>query len=347
MEIIYGLILVTLAGLGTGTSAWPIKKIKELHFEQYLFVFMFTGIIVYPWVVVFFNVADILTVIRKVGWEPLIISNLLSVSWGVANILFLICVVRIGAALSGAILSAVGISVGVLIPMIFKGSGLFRNSPGIFSTQGYIILYGLVVILIGVFFVSMAGFGREKKLRKQSEQVKADQASGRFINGLLLVVLAGILSCGISLAFVYVQGPVIEAVMKQGAGDITANFTVWALGMFGGGLVNIAYALSLMAKNNSWSKMFARKDEIVYGSVIGLQFIVSIILLGKGMILLGVIGASIGFAIQQSMQIVGNQIVGFVGNEWKGVTGQPRKTMYLGITIILIAVVILAYSNSI
>ena len=114
MEIMYGLLLVTLAGLGTGTSAWPIKKIKKLHFEQYLFVFMFTGIIVYPWVVVFFNVPDISTVMKDVGWKPLIVSNLLSVSWGVANILYLICVVKIGAALSGAILSAIGISVGNL-----------------------------------------------------------------------------------------------------------------------------------------------------------------------------------------------------------------------------------------
>ena len=43
MEILIGLVLVVLAGLGTGTVAWPMKKIKELHFEQYLFVFMLRG----------------------------------------------------------------------------------------------------------------------------------------------------------------------------------------------------------------------------------------------------------------------------------------------------------------
>jgi L-rhamnose-H+ transport protein len=346
MKIIVGLLLVTLAGLGTGTSAWPLKKIRSVHFEQYLLVFIFSGIILYPWLVVLLNVPDIAKVIRTVGVKPLLLSNLLSISWGIANILYLICVVRIGAALTGAVLSAVGISIGVIMPLIFKGSGLFGTAPGIFSASGILIMIGLIVIIIGVSFVSAAGFGREKILNRQSQSVKTHQASGNFMKGLLLVIAAGILSSGISLSFVYSQGPVIEAVKQQGASDLTANFTIWALCMFGGGMVSVVYALYLMARNNTWKLLVARKDEILYGAIIGLQFIVSIMLMGKGMVLLGVLGASVGFAIQQSMQIIGNQLVGFIGGEWKGVTGRPRKIMYLAIGIILLAVIILACSNT-
>src|SRR5436190_23662815 len=101
---------------------------------------MFTGIILYPWLVVLFRVPDPLLVIKTVGIGPLLISNLLSISWGIANVLYLICVIRIGAALTGAILSAVGISAGVLLPMIFKGSGLFSSAPDIFSYSGKFIM---------------------------------------------------------------------------------------------------------------------------------------------------------------------------------------------------------------
>ena len=347
MEILIGLVLVVLAGLGTGTAAWPMKKIKELHFEQYLFVFMLTGIIIYPWLVVAVEIPDLGGVIKTVGLKPLLISNLLSICWGIANVLYLVCVVRIGAALTGAILSAAGMSVGVIMPMIFKGSGLFGNAPGLWSTAGIVIMVGLIVILIGVALVSAAGFGREKVLHQKTELEKNKQASGSFRNGLVLVTLAGFLSSGLSLAFVYSQGPVIEAARSQGAGDMTANFTVWALCMLGGGLVNVLYAVFLMAKNNSWKRLFSRKDELLYGSIIGLQFIGSIILLGRGMVLLGALGASIGFAIQQSMQVIGNQLVGFIGGEWEGVHGKPRNTMYLAIAIILAAVIILAFSNTI
>ncbi len=119
-----------------------MKKIKDVRFEQYLFVFMFTAIIVYPWLVVWLFVPDPIAIIRQVGWKPLLISNILSVCWGIANVLYLIGVVRIGAALTGAILSAAGLCVGVTIPMIFKGSGLFNRAPDLFSTAGLSLLQG-------------------------------------------------------------------------------------------------------------------------------------------------------------------------------------------------------------
>lgn len=347
MEFIGGLILVILAGLGTGTVAWPMKKIKDLHFEQYLFVFMFTAIIAYPWLVVLINVPDISKVVDTVGLRSLAVSNVISICWGIANVLYLVCVVRIGAALTGAVLSAAGMSVGVIMPMIFKGSGLFRNAPELFSPAGLVILTGLIVIIIGIVLVSMAGAGRDRILTRASQVAGTSQKKGSFIQGFILVIVAGILSSGLSLSFVYSQGPVIEAVKQQGTGDITANFAVWAFCTLGGGLVNVGYALYLMAKNNSWSLLFSRKEEVGYGSLIGLQFICSIIFLGVGMLLLGPLGASVGFAIQQSMQVIGNQLVGFLGGEWKGIYGKPRNTMYLAIVIILAAVVILAYSNAV
>ena len=75
MELLIGFVLVILAGLGTGTAAWPLKKIKEFRFEQYLFVFAFTGLIFFPWLVVLFNVPDLHSVIAGVGIKPLLIHE--------------------------------------------------------------------------------------------------------------------------------------------------------------------------------------------------------------------------------------------------------------------------------
>ena len=346
MEIITGLIFVTLAGFGTGAGAWPMKVIKDIHFEQYMFFSMLLAIVIYPWFVVLIDVPDILQVINTVGLKTLIISNLLTMAWGVANVLYMVCVIQIGAALTGAVLSALGMSVGVIMPLILKGSGLFTNAPNLLSKPGILILIGLLVIIIGVTFVSIAGFGREKVLKNESGQTKKEQASGNFRQGLLLVVLAGVLSSGLGLAFVYSQGPIIEAVKQQGVGEITANCTVWALACIGGALVNVMYAVYLMTKKKTWNLLFIRKPEILCGALMGLQFIVAVLLMGRGMVLLGILGASVGYGIQQSMQVIGNQVVGFVGGEWKGVKGRPRNTMYLGLAVIFIAVIILAYSNT-
>jgi hypothetical protein len=347
MELLLGLVFVTVAGLGTGTSAWPLKVIKDIHLEQYIFFNIVFGIVVYPWLIVLINVPDPVQVISSVGLKTLLISNLASMAWGLASLLYMICAVRIGAALTGAILSGLGMCIGVVLPMVLKGSGLFSHAPSLFSTAGIFILVGLLLMITGVVFSSMAGFGREKSLLKESAKVRKQQASGNFASGLLLAALAGVLSCGLSLSFVYSQGPIIAAVKQQGAGELTANFTVWALACIGGALVNVLYTVVTMTRKRTWNLMFIRKDELLYGALIGVQFVVSIVLMGRGMVLLGILGASVGFGIQQSMQIIGNQLVGFMGGEWFGVAGKPRRIMYIAIAIILMAVVILAYSNTI
>jgi len=347
MEILIGLIFVTLSGFGTGSAAWPFKVIKDIHFEQYLFLGMLLAIVIYPWLFVIINVPDPVQVIKTVGFRPLLISNLLTMAWGVANVLFMICVVQIGAALTGAILSALGMSVGVIMPLILKGSGLFNDAPDLFSKPGLFIIAGLFVILIGLILVSIAGFSREKFLKNKSDQAQKEQASGNFRKGLFLVVLAGILSSGLGLAFVYGQGPIIEAVKQQGAGEITANFTVWALVCIGGAIINVGYAVYWMTKKKTWNLLFIRKDEIICSALFGAQFIVAIILMGRGMVLLGILGASVGYGIMQSMQVVGSQVVGFVGGEWRGVIGKPRRMMYLALGVIFIAVIIFAFSNTV
>lgn len=347
MELFVGIVFATLAGLGAGSCAWPFKVIKDFHFEQYVFLNILFGLIIYPWIVVLLKVPDPGLMIETVGYKTLIISNLLSVAWGVANLLCMICILRIGAALTGAILSALGMSVGIIVPLILKGTGLFTNAPDLFSRPGLLIVIGLSVVIAGVVMVSVAGFGREKLLKNESGQTRKKQASGDFRKGLVLAIIAGILSCGMGLSFVYSQGPIIEAVKQQGAGEMVANVTVWALACLGGALVNMAYAVFWMTRKKTWNLLFIRKDELICSLLVGLQFIGSMVLMGRGMVMLGILGASVGFGIQQSMQIIGNQVVGFVGGEWKGVYGKPRRTMYFALAVIFVAVVILAYSNTI
>jgi len=347
MELLIGLLFVTLAGLATGTGAWPYKVIKNIHFEQWMFWSMLFAIVIYPWSIFLIGVPDPILLIKTVGFKTLLFSNLLTTSWGIANVLYMICVIRIGAALTGAILSALGMSVGVTLPLILKGSGLFTKSPDLFSTPGILIMVGLIIIIIGVILVSKAGFGREKILKNESGETQKKQASGDFRKGLLLVLLAGVLSCGLGLSFVYGQGPIIEAAKQQGAGNLAANFTVWALVCVGGAIINIGYASFWMTKKKTWKLLFARKEEFLISIVAAAQFIIGVTLMGSGMVYLGILGASVGYGIMQSVQVLGNQLVGFAGGEWKGVKGTPRKTMYLALGVILIAVIIFAYSNTV
>jgi hypothetical protein len=166
-----------------------------------------------------------------------------------------------------------------------------------------------------------------------------------FLGGLVMALIAGITSAGMSLAFVYGQGPIVEAMKANGAGDIPANMAVWAAGLMGAGLICVAYPSYLMTKRKSWRVLLENKGELALSVVQGAQCTLVVMLLGKGMLMLGALGASVGFGIQQAMQTVGNQGLGFISGEWRGVYGKPRRQMYGAIALVLIASVVMAWAN--
>jgi L-rhamnose-H+ transport protein len=335
-----GILVVALAGLVMGSGAWPMKLMQKFRFEHWWFIGMFTGLIVMPWLVTLLFCPNAFAAYATVPAKTLLVANLWAAGWGVANILCGLCFVRIGMALTGAILTGLGVSIGVTLPMIVKGSGLFQDAADLTSPAGLTVLAGVAVMLVGVVFAARAGFGRDRALQKQ------EQRSGSFLGGLIMTVIAGVLSCGMSLSFVYGQGPIKEAMKKEGAGDIAATFAVWAVGLLGGSLLNVIYPAYLMTRDKSWRVLGESWRELALAVIIGLNMVISIVLMGKGMVMLGALGASVGFGIQQASQMLGGQAVGFISGEWRGVFGIPRRWMYAAIGVLIIAAVMMAFGNS-
>ena len=408
MGTILGVLVVAAAGLFMGSCAWPMKLMRTFKFEHWWFLAMLTGLVIVPWTITLVAFPHVFAAYRDVPVSVLITSNLFAVSWGIANVLCGLCFVRIGVALTNAILTGLGASVAVTVPLIFKGSGLFKGAPDVTSPAGLCVLTGVGVMLIGVVLASLAGFGRDRELKK------LQKPSGSFLAGLIMTVIAGVTSAGIMLAFVYSQGPIVARVSMLRAGrtvqltvadnktltgsyvvapdgtialkdiglvhvadmnakaaadkiagvlglsqqpeadakvrvdiaNILAVFPVWAIALLGGALVNIVYPAYLMTKNKSWGVLTGSWREVAFSIIIGFQFCLAVALAGKGMVLLGVLGASVGAGIQQAMQMMGGQGLGFISGEWRGVFGKPRRLMYFAIAALILATMIMTYSNT-
>ena len=341
MGTYWGVVIVVIAGLIQGSGAWPMKLLHKFKFEHWWFVAMLVGLILAPWIITLTLCPNALDAYQSIDRGTLLKANLCALAWGLANILCGLCFIRIGIALTGGILTGLGVSVGVTVPMIVKGSGLFSEAPNLSSSAGKCVLVGVAVMLLGVIFAALAGFGRDRALQKTDQP-----RSGSFLGGLIMVITAGALSAGISFAFVYSQGPIVSAMKARGAGEIPANFAVWAVGLLGGALINVTYPAYLMTKNQSWHVLIESWKELGLAFFMGVNFIIGVAILGKGMLLLGPLGASVGFGVQQAMQMLGSQGVGFASGEWKGVMGTPRKQMYLAIAILIAAALVMAYGNT-
>jgi hypothetical protein len=346
--LLTGLVVTTLSGLVMGSSPWPLKLMRQFKYEQFAFVSMLFALVALPWGITLISCPAPLATLKTVAPGLLLKANLFSLAWGIAQVLALLCFVRIGVSLTYGILCAIGACVGVLTPMVFKASGVFASAPGLASKAGLTVLGGVAVMLVGVYLASLAGFGREKAMRAAQPPDAAQPASGGggFRLGLLMVVTAGVLSAGWGFAFAYSQGPIIEAMKARGAADFPAGIAVWAVALLGAALVNVLYPAWLMTKNKSWGLLAANPREVVLALIYGLLFFIPSALLGKGMLLLGALGASVGFGVVQGTLILGGQALGFLSGEWRGVSGRPRRHIYCAIGVLVLSMVILALGNS-
>jgi len=141
------------------------------------------------------------------------------------------------------------------------------------------------------------------------------------------------------------QQPESRAKVRMETDNVWAVFPVWAIGALSGALLNLMYPMFLMTRNKSWGVLVTNWKEVGLSAIMGVEFCIAVTLPAKGMILLGPLGASVGFGIQQAMQMAGGQGVGFVSGEWRGVHGKPRAQMYLAIVALIVASLIMAYSN--
>ncbi len=339
MTTLTGIILVVSAGLLIGSMSWPMKVCPNLSFGHMWMTGMVAGLLVAPWGISLLAVPDLFGAYAQVSAATLLKANFFSLAWGIANVLFGISVTRIGASLSMAILTGIGASLGVTLPMVLKGSGLFAGAPSIWSQPGAVVLAGVAIMLGGVMLCARSG-----RLRESAGASTARR--GNYAANMLIITLCGVLSAGISFTFIFSQDEIVRAVSTRGAGPVAANASVWAIALLAGMLVNVVYPAILIAREGSWAKFVQHPGQIFLSALIGIQFFTGVLLMGQGMLALGVLGASVGFGMSQGMQIVGGQILGFLSGEWRGAPPKARQLIFAALALLLAAAGVLALANT-
>jgi len=322
-----GLGLAIVAGLAAGFSAAPMKWMRNYGFEHWALVSALTGLLILPWGLAAALCPGLGEALAAVPWTVYLKANAWSLAWGVANVLAGLCLMRIGFSLTIGLLTGVGLPVGVLLPMLLKGSGQFAEAPSLFSRTGAAMAVLTLLLLAATVLMTRAGFEREKS------QPKRPAGSG-FKLGLVLSIVAGFCQVGLSFAFVYSQGPLMAALQTQGASDSGAIAAVWAVTLPGGLLVNLAYPLWLMRRRKSFAVLFHAPDFLLSLAIGGL-YATLMLSMGNGMRLLGPLGASLGFGIYQTFQILASQGVGVISGEWRNTSLRARLAMTLAVTLTL------------
>ena len=340
-----GIVVIVLAGLIMGTSPWPLKLMRHFRYEHFGFISMLLALVVLPWAITLAFCPEPFAALREVNGgvvlrEPL--CALLGNRPGAGN-----AVLRaIGVSLTYGILCSIGAAVGVIVPMIIKASGVFQKGPDLLSMPGAIILFGTVVMVLGVVFASLAGAGREKMQNQTKKESQGPNRAGQFAVGLMMVVAAGVLSVGWGFAFTYSQDTIVAAMKAHGAADFPARIAVWAIALPGAALPNVLYPVLLMTRNGSWRMLASHPREVGLSVIYGVLFLTATVLLGEGTLRMGSLGASVGWGLVQGTLILGGQILGSSAANGAASRAAPRRQIYLAVVLLIVAMTIMASAKA-
>ena len=107
------------------------------------------------------------------------------------------------------------------------------------TSSGLLTMAGVLVALIGVAVVSYAGHQKEVQMRGEVREFNVKL-------GLLLAVLCGIFSSGMSFA-IDAARPMQAAALQLGVNPLYAALPSYVIIMGGGAVVNLAYCFIRLA----------------------------------------------------------------------------------------------------
>jgi L-rhamnose-H+ transport protein len=334
-SLLWGIGMVTLAGILQGSFAAPMKRMTAWRWENSWLLFALSGLLVLPWAIDFATVPNVARVYAGASSSTLIRVLLFGLLWGVGSTLFGLAISRVGMALGFALILGITSSFGSLIPMAIL------HSEQLLAKRGLALIAGSAVMVLGLAFLALAGRTREHDLKS------ANGARSGFAFGLVLCIFSGIFSSMMNFSFVFGDELRFRA-LQSGASNAMAANPIWALTVSSGFVVNFLYCVYLLNKNRTWS-VFRDGSSSGYwllGILMGLLWFGGIVLYGTGAAYMGALGGIVGWPIFMTIDIIGALFWGAISGEWRGASRRALVYNWAGVGVLLLAIAIISAGNA-
>ncbi|TKG93886.1 rhamnose/proton symporter RhaT [Puteibacter caeruleilacunae] len=325
-----GLIYILMAGSLSGTFAIPFKFNVKWKWENNWAIWSLFALLILPWVAAITTVPHLSTILHE-SIHVVGMVALFGLIWGVGAILFGKGIHYLGVSLSMPIMLGLINSVGTIMPMLYK------DPSSLVSPEGIQLLIATSIIIVGIIIISIAGSQKDRQTQDASKK-----KSNHFVKGLVICILAGIFGPMINFAFVFGE-PMQLSAIQQGATSVYASNVIWCVTLTCGFLINFGYCVYILRKNKS-HVLYKNVDwkYWLFASLTGIIWYGSIMFYGMGGNMLGSMGASIGWAVMQSLAIITSNLSGIIAGEWKGSSKQSIVIMSTGMLFLIVGIITIA-----
>ncbi|MCD8172238.1 MAG: L-rhamnose/proton symporter RhaT [Alistipes sp.] len=333
MEVLLGLLIITVGSFGQSSSYVPIRKVKEWSWESF---WLTQGI--FAWLV--FPLLGALLAIPAGGSLGSLLGAggagkalMYGVLWGVGGLTFGLSMRYLGVALGQSISLGTCSAFGTLLPAIFAGDNLF-------SGQGLILLLGVCITIAGIAVIGYAGSLRAQNMTE--EQKREAIKDFALTKGLLVALLAGVMSACFNLGL-NAGAPIKVTAIINGVDPLFAGLPVILMVTLGGFLTNAAYCIFQNVKNKTGGDYFkggvmgnnllfcALAGVLWYSQFFGLE-------VGKSFLVNSSLLLAFSWSILMALNVTFSNIWGIILKEWKGCNNRTMTVLIVGLLILVFSV---------
>lgn len=338
-ELLTPILIVVLASVFQGTFGLGMKYIKPLAWEAWWIVHATVAMVIFPLAWALLVVPDLGQVIAQSPRHELLIGSLLGFVWGIGGIMFGVSVGCIGMSLTYGIVMGLCSIAGALIPLFLRFDAVnLASLPFLFA--------GLFLLAVAVYIVTVAGLKRDRLLASGGAEIEGIKKGKAFRTGLIIASACGLLSAMLAVGFDNTAG-IGRLAAKAGALERNTALARWVVVLAGAYLMNAGYAGLLLVKNNSFGSFKAPGmfKALKWAVIAGLLWFAALGIYGQGVALMGKIGTMICWPIMLGLSLIVSNLAALITGEWKGMGG-PLKLMALGVFVIIVATVLMAYAST-
>jgi L-rhamnose-H+ transport protein len=337
-SILTGVGIILAAGVLQGIFALPMKFARGWNHENIWLVFAFTGLVVFPWLLVAATIPHAIGVYHITSFRAVLAIFGFGALWGVGATLTGVGLKQLGIGLGLSIILGLSASVGSLVPLIILAPQKLATHPG------HLFLLGTVVMLAGVSFCARAGARRDAQQRAQTDPQGTRRTS--FLSGLVICICSGLLSASLNFSYAF-GGEAIDHARALGASSAWAANIVAAPATSGGFIANLIFCVYMLRKNSSAS-LFMRPGSAVnwlHGTLMGAFWFGGLALYGLGLSRLGNLSAVVGWPVLMGTIILASNAAGYLSGEWKQAGRRCGILLGVGMAIVLGALCILGMAQ--
>jgi L-rhamnose-H+ transport protein len=340
-----GVGLHAVGALFAATCYTPQKKVRGWSWQTYWLTQASFCWFLLPIIGAWLTIPDLLAVLREAPHDAMLKSFLLGAAYGIGGTAFGISIRYIGFSLTYAI--AVGLSsvLGTLIPPLVGGTLMdVLHKPG-----AEWIVTGIIVGTLGI-----AGAGWAGRLKENDLSAQNNRGEFSLTKGLLLSLLAGVLSAVYGFAL-NAGDSIADIAEKHGAGVFRGN-VVYIFSNTGAFVTTAIYCLWLHARHKTIGELVElpageEKNSLpvnfAMAAVTGLFWYGQFFFYNLGHVRLGEKFAFTSWAIHMIMLVLFSNLLGVLLREWRACRRVTHSVIGLALIILIGAVLLLTYGNRI